>query len=120
MTFAIITHVPHIIEQNRYFAYAPYVREMNIWTKYVDKLILIAPISKLEKTPIDLNYSCANIEFVAIESFDVLSLKGIFHSIIRTPKITWKIFTVMQRTDHIHLRCPGNIGLLFPAIDLEL
>ena len=112
MTFAIITHVPHIIEQNRYFAYAPYVREMNIWTKYVDKLILIAPISKLEKTPIDLNYSCANIEFVAIESFDVLSLKGVFHSIIKTPKITWKIFTVMQNTDHIHLRCPGNIGLL--------
>ena len=31
MKFAIITHVPHIQSQNQYFAYAPYVREMNIW-----------------------------------------------------------------------------------------
>jgi len=45
MTFAIITHVPHILEQNQYFAYAPYVREMNLWAKYANKLLIVAPIS---------------------------------------------------------------------------
>jgi hypothetical protein len=39
MTFLIITHVPHIFEQNQYFGYAPYVHEMNIWGRYVDELI---------------------------------------------------------------------------------
>ena len=53
MTFAIITHVPHILEQNQYFAYAPYVREMNIWAKYANKLLIVAPKSNFQKTPIN-------------------------------------------------------------------
>jgi glycosyltransferase involved in cell wall biosynthesis len=28
------------------------------------------------------------------------------------PKISWTIFKAMQNADHIHLRCPGNMGLL--------
>lgn len=112
MTFAIITHVPHILEQNKYFAYSPYVREMNIWSKQVDKLIIVAPESKFEKTPIDINYEHDKIEFIAIESFDVLSLKAILKTIFKTPKISWQIYCAMKKADHIHLRCPGNIGLL--------
>ena len=112
MTFAIITHVPHIFEQNQYFAYSPYVREMNIWTKQVDKLIIVAPESKSGKTSIDINYEHDKIEFIAIESFDVLSLKAIFKTIFKIPKISWQIYSAMQKADHIHLRCPGNIGLL--------
>jgi glycosyltransferase involved in cell wall biosynthesis len=118
MTFAIITHVPHILQQNRYFAYAPYVREMNIWTKYVDKLIIVAPISESKKTPIDINYEYHNIDFVASNSFDVLSLKAILKSIIKIPKISWQIFSAMQKADHIHLRCPGNIGLLGSLVQI--
>lgn len=112
MTFAIITHVPHIFEQNKYFAYAPYVWEMNIWIKNTDNVILAAPISESKKTEIDINYEHKSIEFVAIESFDVLRIKAAFKAIVKIPKITWKIFSVMNKADHIHLRCPGNIGLL--------
>ena len=118
MTFAIITHVPHILEQNQYFAYAPYVREINVWAKYVDKLVIVAPISESKKTPIDINYEHNNIDFIAIESFDVLSLKSIIKSILKIPKISWQIFSVMQKVDHIHLRCPGNIGLLGSLIQI--
>ena len=112
MTFSIITYVPHILEQNQYFAYSPYVREMNIWTKQVDKLIIVAPESKSGKTPIDINYEHDKIEFITIESFDILDLKAILKTILKIPKISWKIFSAMQKADHIHLRCPGNIGLL--------
>jgi glycosyltransferase involved in cell wall biosynthesis len=112
MTFAIITHVPHIVEQNRYFAYAPYVREMNIWSKYVDKVILVAPLANTDKSLIDCNYEHQNIEFVAIESFDVLTFTGILKTILKAPRICLKIFSTMKKADHIHLRCPGNIGLL--------
>ncbi len=112
MTFAIITHVPHILEQNHYFAYGPYVREMNIWTKHVDKLIIVAPKSESKKTLIDCEYDHENVEFVAIKSFDFLSLKSAFDALLKFPKIGWQIYLVMQKADHIHLRCPGNIGLL--------
>ena len=118
MTFTIITHVPHILEQNRYFAYAPYVREMNIWAKQVDRLIIVAPKSKSRKTSIDISYEHENIDFVAIESFDVLNLKSILKTILKTPKIGWQIYSAMQKTDHIHLRCPGNIGLLGSLVQI--
>ena len=118
MTFAIITHVPHILDQNQYFAYAPYVREMNVWAKYADKLLIVAPKSKSQKSLIDINYDHRNIDFVTIESFDVLSVKAIFNTIFRIPKISWMIFMAMQQADHIHLRCPGNIGLLASIVQI--
>lgn len=112
MTFVIITHVPHILVNNQYFAYAPYVREMNIWSKKVEKLIIVAPLNLCKKSAIDIHYEHSNIEFIAIDSFDVLNLKGVINSIFKVPKISWTIFKSMKRADHIHLRCPGNIGLL--------
>jgi glycosyltransferase involved in cell wall biosynthesis len=118
MTFAIITHVPHILDQNQYFAYAPYVREMNVWSKYADKLFIVAPRSKSLKSPIEINYEHRNIDFVSIESFDILSLKAIFNTIFRIPKISWQIYSAMQKADHIHLRCPGNIGLLGSIVQI--
>jgi glycosyltransferase involved in cell wall biosynthesis len=112
MTFVIISHVPHVFENNQYFGYAPYVREMNSWIKQADKLIIVAPLSSAPKTAIETHYEHHNIEFVPIESFDVLSLKSIIGSIYKIPKISWRIFSAMQKADHIHLRCPGNSGLL--------
>ncbi len=118
MTFAIITYVPHILEQNCYFAYAPYVREMNIWIKNADNVLLVAPKSESGKTPIETNYNYNRIEFVAIESFDVLSLGALFKAILKIPKICWQIYSAMQKADHIHLRCPGNIGLLASLVQI--
>ena len=112
MTFAIITHVPHTFEDNQYFAYAPYVREINVWAKYADKLLIVAPKSDSEKTPIDVCYKHENINFITISGFNILSVKAVIQAIFRIPKISWQIFSVMQKADHIHLRCPGNIGLI--------
>ena len=112
MTFLIITHVPHIKQSNHYFSYAPYVREMNIWIKKVDKLIIVAPLDLEKKSAIDIQYEHSNIEFIPIDSFDILSFKESFKAIYKIPKICWTIFKTIKKADHIHLRCPGNIGLL--------
>jgi glycosyltransferase involved in cell wall biosynthesis len=112
MKFVIITHVPHVIEQNQYFAYAPYVDEMNIWAKNVSEIVIVAPISSTEITAVDRAYTHPKIKFIAINTFDILSLKGLFRSVIKIPKISLQIYKAMQYADHIHLRCPGNIGLL--------
>lgn len=112
MTFLIITHVPHILENNQYFAYAPYVREMNIWIKKVNKVIIVAPLNLEKKSAIDIYYEHANIEFIPIDSFDILNWKGVFKAIYKIPKISWTIFKAIKKAEHIHLRCPGNIGLL--------
>lgn len=112
MTFCIITHVPHLISKNQYFAYAPYVNEMNKWTKEVETLIIVAPETSTPKTAIDAAYQHQNIHFLAVKSFELLSLKSILKTIFKLPKICFQIFKAMSQADHIHLRCPGNMGLL--------
>ena len=118
MTFVIITHVPHILLQNQYFAYGPYVREMNIWTQYANRIIIVAPKTYTEKTVIDVAYEHDTIEFVAIENFDILNVKSTLKTIFKIPKVSWSIFKAMQEADHIHLRCPGNAGLLGTIIQI--
>lgn len=112
MKFAIFTHVPHIFREDSCYAYGPYVKEMNIWFKHVDEVIIVAPKSKTEILKIDLPYLHDRINFEAIPSFSLTSLKSIFSTLIVLPKVFWTTFMVMQKTDHIHLRCPGNAGLV--------
>ncbi|WP_413999254.1 glycosyltransferase family 4 protein [Flavobacterium sp. W1B] len=112
MNLVIITHVPHTIEQNQYHAYAPYINEMNVWAKQVKELIIVAPVNKGQYTVIDSPYHHKSIQFIAIDPFDKLSFKTIVPAILKTPKIGWKIYKAMQKAAHIHLRCPGNIGLI--------
>lgn len=112
MKFAIITHVPHTHSQKKHYAYAPYVSEMNIWSKYCDELIVLAPMQKADKTAMDCPYHHSNMQFVSINQISLRGLKAVLNAILKTPKICWQIFKVMYQADHIHLRCPGNIGLL--------
>lgn len=112
MTFVIITHVPHTLQNKQYYAYAPYVREMNVWLQYVEELILVAPEVVNPVSAIDSVYEHKKIQFLPIASFDVLSLQSILRSVFTIPGICWRIFLAMRSADHIHLRCPGNIGLL--------
>lgn len=112
MKFIIITHVPHIKEKNDYYAYAPYVREMNVWGNYVKEVMVVAPITSTEKTAIDCAYNHPNIKFTALSNFDILNFKSLFNAFLKIPGICWHIFIAMKNADHIHLRCPGNIGLL--------
>ena len=112
MKFAIFTHVPHSKVDNQYYAYAPYVREMNVWGGNVDELVIVAPFFIGDATAIDNSYVHPKIEFISVSNFDILSLKSTLRTIFKLPGLLMVIFKAMQSADHIHLRCPGNIGLL--------
>jgi glycosyltransferase involved in cell wall biosynthesis len=112
MQFVIITHVPHSKQDGLYYAYAPYVREMNVWGENVDELVVVAPVTDCKKSEIDSSYIHQNIQLIAISKFDVLSLRSVLATLFKLPKIIWTIFKAMKNADHIHLRCPGNVGLV--------
>lgn len=112
MTFCIVTHVPHGKNELSFFAYAPYVWEMNIWFKHTDRVTIVAPLNLKKKTDIEIDYLHDNISFVKVEGFNVLSVKSSIKALINLPKISIKIFMAMKNADHIHLRCPGNMGLI--------
>ena len=112
MKFCIITHVLHKKQGNQYVGYGPYVREMNLWLRENDQLIIVAPIENTAITAIDLPYSHKNIHFIPIPNFNLTSTIEIFKTVFLLPFVIFNIFRGMFIADHIHLRCPGNIGLL--------
>lgn len=112
MKFVIITHVNHIQKGSQYFAYGPYVREMNIWLKYVDEVIVVAPLVKGLPKVIDLPYQYPKIGFKEVPAFSLTSVRAVFKTVLQLPVLLWTIYKSMREADHIHLRCPGNMGLL--------
>ncbi|MBP0904539.1 glycosyltransferase family 4 protein [Mariniflexile gromovii] len=110
MRFLVITNAPTLQQNQMYAAYAPYVEEMDIWFKYVDDVTIISPTSfhqtlllkPFEKQP----------KVISIPSLVFTSIKNSFSSAFKIPFIIWAIYKACKNADHIHLRCPGNIGLL--------
>lgn len=111
MKFTIITHVPHKYHQNSLFAYEPYVREMNLWGKYVSDCKIVAPLISESISKIDSNYNF-NPHIDKISGFDLVSFRNKVDALFKIPIIIYRIFKAFFWADHIHLRCPGNIGMI--------
>jgi glycosyltransferase involved in cell wall biosynthesis len=112
MKLLIITHTLHKKQNNQWFAYGPYIREMNLWEKHADELIVVAPLSNSTPGAIDLPYKCENLTFYEVPAFSFTALTEAIKALIKIPGIVWILYKAMRKADHIHLRCPGNMGLL--------
>ena len=118
MKFVIITHVQHIKIDNQYFGYAPYIREMNIWMKYVDEVQVIAPLVEGSINPIHEKYIHSKLHFIKVPEFEITSLQNIIKTVFKLPKLFNLVYRAMAQADHIHLRCPGNMGLVGALVQI--
>lgn len=112
MKFCIITHVQHIEFKDQFYGYAPYTREMNIWLKYVDEVTVVAPQIEQSLDPIFETYDHKHLNFIRVPNFNSVSIKEMLFTIVKVPYLMYVIGKAMHAADHIHLRCPGNMGLL--------
>jgi glycosyltransferase involved in cell wall biosynthesis len=112
MNFLIISHTEHYRVFDQLYAYAPYVREMNLWLNYVDHVKVVAPVSNNFDPNINLTYKHREICIKAVPAFSLIGLKERLNTLKKLPKILSVIYNAMKQADHIHLRCPGNMGLL--------
>lgn len=112
MKLAIITQVVHKRFQQQIWAYAPYVKEINLWNKHVDEVLLVAPCIESKSTAIDLAYSAPTIQLHKVPSFSLQGIAAICKAMLVLPFAIYQIQKAMRSADHIHLRCPGNMGLL--------
>jgi glycosyltransferase involved in cell wall biosynthesis len=111
MKFLVITHVVHKKHDGKLYAYGPYVKEMNLWLKYADDFILVAPAVEQAPDPMDLAYD-KHPELLQVTAFSLVSAVQILKTIFYLPFISLRILQGMLKADHIHLRLPGNMGLL--------
>ncbi|APG61396.1 glycosyl transferase [Christiangramia salexigens] len=111
MHFSVFTHAEHFEKESFLCAYSPFVREMDIWFEYAGEVLIVSPVKdKIDR--IDKAYDRNDICFQPIKSLNFTTFKNLIISAIRIPRILFGIFRAMYKTDHIHIRCPGNIGLL--------
>ena len=117
MNFTIITHTIHKPYKGKIYAFAPYVREMNLWLKYADECVVVSPKDLSPPLPDQIPYD-KEVKISHAPKFSLISWKERFYTLFNLPLITWKVFRAMQQADHIHLRLPCNIGLIATFVQI--
>lgn len=117
MKLLVITHAPHW-EDSGLWAYGPYVREMNLWYKHCNEVLVVAPAATTAKTDINSSYSRKDVRLKKIKGISLVSFRESIKTIFKLPLITYTIYAEMRLADHIHLRCPGNIGLIGALVQI--
>ncbi|MEB2785137.1 glycosyltransferase family 4 protein [Algoriphagus persicinus] len=117
--FLIITCVQHSTANGKYFAYGPYVREMNLWIENEQSVRVVAPM-KESATPdkIDTAYVHPEFTFREVPVYHVQNTQAIIQAIKDLPGIIGEIYRAMKVAKHIHIRIPGNMGLLAMFIQI--
>jgi len=112
MKLVVISAAPIVILENKPYLYAPYENEMRLWAKNASSIQFCCPIwtndNKLLVSPISFLIE----HTVPLHEFHV---KTFSNQLKAVPFMFWnflKILHAMYHADHIHLRCPGNMGLL--------
>lgn len=119
MKILVVTQIHHKTYKNNIYAYGPYSKEMNIWFKSFDEVHIVSPVMDVDfLNPIDSKLLANSLKIYKVPAFDLTSFCNIFKSLIFLPYIFLKILTLMGRIDHVHLRCPGNMGLLGSIVQI--
>ncbi|MDT0688584.1 glycosyltransferase [Salegentibacter sp. F188] len=112
MKFGIISYILHKEQEGKFYSYAPYIKEMDIWLKSVDKLLITAPKISGAPAAIETSYTEVETDFYQVPALNFTNIGNSIKSLVKMPKVIWGILKVMRKADHIHLRCPGNVSLI--------
>jgi glycosyltransferase involved in cell wall biosynthesis len=118
MKLLIVSTAPFLYKQNGIYAYSPYVNELIIWEKYADEIAFCCPIWENEngllvsKLPFEIASHFKLIDF-NLNSFSNI-IRAFFYGFYNL----FLLFRAMLWAEHIHLRCPGNIGLFGSIIQI--
>ncbi|MDX1979542.1 MAG: glycosyltransferase [Bryobacteraceae bacterium] len=112
MKLLIVSHVIHFRHQGGLYAYGPYAREIDLWADLFPEVRISCPIRD-EVPPGDcVAFSRPNISLVPLPEAGGETTAAKLILLAYTPLIMWGLMRAMLWADAIHVRCPGNIGLL--------
>ena len=108
----VVGHVDHHRYDGRYHAYAAYAREIEIWADLFPEVVIAAPCLDTEPSgdtaPIDRD----NVTMYPLTGLPGGSVGARLLAILQLPMLFWKLARVMRRADAVHVRLPGNVGLV--------
>jgi glycosyltransferase involved in cell wall biosynthesis len=112
MKLLIVSHVVHYQWQGKLYAWGPYAREINIWADLFSQVVIAAPCCK-QKPPADNSaFASSNISITPQLETGGRTLWAKVYQLIMLPVLLCSLMRAMRQVDAIHVRCPGNLGLL--------
>ncbi|MCU1261035.1 MAG: putative glycosyltransferase, partial [Bryobacterales bacterium] len=108
----IVSHVLHYEYRGRVYAYGPYTREIDIWADLVPEIRIASPLCAEEPPKDCLPFTRANIRLVPQRRTGGDTFAAKAAQILKLPMLVTDLCRAMRRSDAIHVRCPGNLGLL--------
>ena len=112
MRLVIVSHTRHFKSEKGLLAYGPYIREMNLWTEGIEEVSVVAPLGSGSPNEIHEPYNHESIKLIRIPAITLKGIRGFLAALFNSPIILLRLLFIFRKADHIHLRCPGNIGLL--------
>jgi len=108
----VVSHVVHYAWEEKLFAYGPYAREIDIWADLFPEVIIASPLRR-EKPPGDvIAFTRTNISIRPQLKTGGDGLGAKIAQIVLLPLHALRLGRAMRRANAIHVRCPGNLGLL--------
>ncbi len=111
MNLLVISDAHHLLRGGIKVAYAPYVKEMDLWMKNASQTTIMAP-AVYDKPLLTQAFKNQVFNHVAVRRLEFHKLGTALKSLISIPYQFIQLCLLMSRADHIHLRCPGNLALL--------
>lgn len=107
----VVTHVRHYRHAGRLYAYAPYARELAAWAHLFPRLTVAAPCRDA-RPPADTAPLPAHVAVAPQVESGGQSAVAKLVQLARLPEMAWRLTRALAAADAVHVRCPGNLGLL--------
>ena len=108
----VVSHVAHVRDQGKLYAYGPYVRELDVWCDLFPEVVIAAPCEDGAAEGDRIAFSRSNLKITPIPASGGHTWGAKLKQFILLPWIVAKLCIAMASADAIHVRCPGNLGLL--------
>lgn len=111
MKTVIISSAAIIPDGGFYYGYSPYVNELAIWASYSD-IAMTCPVWETDRGLLVSRIGFPIEKIFGLKDFNVKGIRNIIHAFGSSFHNFFMIYKAMRWADHIHLRCPGNVGLM--------
>ncbi|MEO8592831.1 MAG: glycosyltransferase [Candidatus Solibacter sp.] len=112
MRLVITSHVVHYGNRGALFAYGPYAREIDLWADLFKEVVIASPYIESEPPGDCLAFSRPNISISPQRMAGGETLRAKLWLALSMPVMIVGLARALWRADAIHVRCPGNLGLL--------
>lgn len=112
MKTVVVSSAPLIQKADGWYAYSPYAQELELWAKYATTVTMVCPVWSEANGTLVTRLSFSPEQVIPLHEFNIKTVLGVLRGLIFALPNLWKLYRAMQQTEHIHLRCPGNLSLL--------